>query len=145
MICPKCGHQGNSESSCEVCGIIFAKYLKRQQVEQTEPEHGPTPPSRTPIKPLLVLCLAVVIGIVAGKFAFSPTSVTPPTTEYHETAPDHPTHSGTATCSTGAGYQPSCSKKPDQSRQRTLVDATGSKCYCFNRVLLGLRLRLFTG
>ncbi len=90
MICPKCGHQGNSESSCEVCGIIFAKYLKRQQVEQTEPEHGPTPPSRTPIKPLLVLCLAVVIGIVAGKFVFSPTSVTPPTTEHQNTTKQPP-------------------------------------------------------
>ena len=31
MKCPKCGHQQETSSSCQSCGIVFAKYLEIQE------------------------------------------------------------------------------------------------------------------
>ncbi len=77
MICPKCGHQGDSRELCEACGIVFAKYAQRQAKRSAQPAPEQPRPARKSISTLLLLCLVAVIGVVAGKFLFSD-SATPP-------------------------------------------------------------------
>ncbi len=98
MDCPKCGHQSKNELLCDACGIVFAKYLKRQQAEQVAPKPIPeqVSPSRSPLKPLLALCVAIFIGIAVGKLVFSnpetlPTTVDPQSsTEQHQAIQPEP-------------------------------------------------------
>jgi S1-C subfamily serine protease len=83
MQCPNCGFEQEKTEICQACGLVFAKYAKRQEMLQsTEP--APPEPAKGGVKgkTLLLAGLALVAGLTAGKLFWSQDSKEPPNTEY---------------------------------------------------------------
>lgn len=74
MKCPSCGHQQKSLIECERCGIIFAKYRKRQK--QLADEKADLQ-EKAESKSSSGLIVGLLIGLVAGGGAFYYFNTTP--------------------------------------------------------------------
>ncbi len=70
MKCPSCGHQQKSLIECERCGIIFAKYHKRQEQLANEKAALQEKTESKSSKGFSGLMVGLLIGLVAGGGAF---------------------------------------------------------------------------
>jgi len=68
MQCPSCGHEQSGPVECEKCGIIFARYLKRQE-ELARGKTSASRPQGTGIKAAALICLVGLSG--AGYYFLS--------------------------------------------------------------------------
>lgn len=80
MQCPKCGYEQNNTETCEACGLIFAKYARRQA---TSPPNGATPAGgretgRSRAASWLLVGGALLTGLAAGWLFQERTPSAPP-------------------------------------------------------------------
>jgi serine protease Do len=83
MQCPNCGFEQEGKEICGACGLVFAKYAKRQEMLQnSEPVSVPVEKrsngkSSKGNSLLLVVALTLIVGLAAGKWFWSRDSQTP--------------------------------------------------------------------
>lgn len=74
ITCPKCSHVQSLKAECESCGLLFAKYLKRQKKEKEAKEkelarqeetyiHNQPSSSKMPLVSLIVVLLLCTSGL----------------------------------------------------------------------------------
>ncbi len=72
MQCPNCGFEQEKSEICQACGLVFAKYARRQEMLQdTEPASPQPARSGVKGKTLLLIGLALAAGLTAGKLFWS--------------------------------------------------------------------------
>jgi serine protease Do len=72
MQCPNCGFEQDKTDICQACGLVFAKYAKRQEMLQDmEPASPQLARGGIKGKTLLLIGLALVAGLTAGKLFWS--------------------------------------------------------------------------
>lgn len=66
MQCPHCGFDQEEADICEACGLIFAKYARRQEQLQQAEAPLASPPPNASSKVWLLIGGALLVGLTAG-------------------------------------------------------------------------------
>ncbi len=84
MQCPNCGFEQDQTDICQACGLVFAKYARRQEMLQNM-DPAPARPAKGGVKgkTLLLIGVALAAGLAAGKLFWSQGSKEP-TKPQHE-------------------------------------------------------------
>jgi serine protease Do len=78
MQCPKCGREQESTASCEACGLVFAKFDRRQEVlHHAAPPPAEIPPAGHGLRIWWLVSLAVLLGLGAGRWLWRPAGQVP--------------------------------------------------------------------
>jgi len=78
MQCPKCGHEQESTASCEACGLVFAKFERRQEMlHHAAPPPAEIRPDGRGLRIWWLVGLAVLLGLGAGRWLWRPAGPPP--------------------------------------------------------------------
>lgn len=89
MKCPKCGHEQEGTECCDICGLIFAKYRRNQELRnQEQPLSRPGSSSGRPLGVGIGAALAIAVLLAGGIWMFrGPSSAPPPEPHVVEALP----------------------------------------------------------